>query len=166
MPEESPDDPLQSLPQSEINARAIPKIPLPSQINPHKRASLRSIRQETVRIYACLFQDRAKRSFGHLTRMVWNRSVSVGSGIEPDFVTTGGLAIKLKAALLQLTDYFPIAKTREPTHLGSNYDGVIPPLTGARKVLVVVSPTPGFDQFLRNIACDFERLGYGPPLGN
>jgi len=144
----------------------IPKIPPPSQINPHKRASLRSIRQETVRIYACLFQDRAKRSFGHLTRMVWNRSVSVGSGIEPDFVTTGGLAIKLKAALLQLTDYFPIAKTRGPTHLGSNYDGVIPPLTGARKVLVVVSPTPGFDQFLRNIACDFERLGYGPPLGN
>jgi len=107
---------------------------------------------------------------------------SVPSGISPEwfgivvyrlvvelnqiFVTTGGLAIKLKAALLQLTDYFPIAKTREPTHLGSNYDGVIPSLTGARKVLVVVSPTPGFDQFLRNIACDFERLGYGPPLGN
>ena len=77
--------------------------------------------------------------------MVWNRSVSAGSGIEPDLVTTGGLAIKLKAALLQLTNDFPIAKTRELTHLRSDDDGVIPPLTCGAKVLVVVSLTPGFD---------------------
>ena len=97
--------------------------------------------------------------------MVWNRSVSAGSGIEPDLVTTSGLAIKFKASLLQLTNDFPIAKTRQPTHLRSDDDSVTLPLTCGPKVLVVVSLTPGFDQPLRNISCDFERLRYGPPLG-
>ena len=90
-----------------------------------KRDSLRSIQDEDVRIYASLISNRAKRSFRQVTRIVWNRSVPVGSGIEPDFVTTGGLTIKFEAALLQFLNYFPIVKTREPTRLGCDYDGVI-----------------------------------------
>ena len=98
--------------------------------------------------------------------MVGNRCVSVGSGVEPDFVTAGGLAIELEAARLQFTNYFPIAISREPAHSGCDYDGVIPPLACTRKILSVVSLAPGIDQLPRNIACDVERLGNSPPLGD
>jgi hypothetical protein len=40
---------------------------------------------------------RAKCSLGHVTRMVGNGCVPVGGGVEPDFVTAGGLAVKLEA---------------------------------------------------------------------
>jgi hypothetical protein len=98
--------------------------------------------------------------------MVGNRCVPVGRGIEPDFVTTGGLAIKLEAARLQLPNYFPLAESREPAHSGCDYDGVVAPLACARKILSAVPVAPGFDQLPRNIACDVERLGDSPPLGD
>ncbi len=98
--------------------------------------------------------------------MVGNRGVSVGSRVEPDFVTPGGLAIELEAARFQLTNYFPIAESREPTYSGCDCDRVIPPLTCARKILRVVPFAPGLDQLPCNIACDVERLSDGPPLGD
>ena len=81
-------------------------------------------------------------------------------------MTASGLAIKLEAARLQLTNYFPIAESREPTHSGCDYDGVIPPLTGTGETLSVVPLAPCFDQLPRNIACDVQRLGDSPPLGD
>jgi hypothetical protein len=72
---------------------------------------LPSIRNEDVRIYASLFQNRPECSFGHFARVVGNRCVTIRWALEPDFVTAGGLAIKLEAARLQLTNYFPIAES-------------------------------------------------------
>jgi hypothetical protein len=71
---------------------------------------LPSIPNEDAGFYAGLFQNRPKCSFGHVSRVVGNRCVRVGSGVEPDFVTAGGLAIKLEAARLRLVSLRTISR--------------------------------------------------------
>ena len=53
--------------------------------------------EELVGMNAGLFEQRSKRSLGHVPRMVRHRGVSADRGVVPDFVTARGLSIKLES---------------------------------------------------------------------
>ena len=56
--------------------------------------------QKLLRLDARLFEDGPQRAFGHITGVVGDGGVSVCGGVEPDFMATRRLAIKLKPQLL------------------------------------------------------------------
>jgi hypothetical protein len=56
--------------------------------------------QEIFRLNSCLFLDRSKRPFRHVTGMVGDCSVAIYPLVEPDFVASGSLTVKLKSARL------------------------------------------------------------------
>jgi hypothetical protein len=66
--------------------------------------------------------------------MVGNSCIATGSGIEPDFVTASGLAIKYEAANFELSNDLPIPEPREAAHSRGDYDGVVSPLARSRQI--------------------------------
>ena len=48
--------------------------------------------------------------------MVGNGGVMVGSGVKPDLVRAGGLAIELEAELLEPLDDLPVTEAGESAH--------------------------------------------------
>jgi hypothetical protein len=57
--------------------------------------------------------------------MVWDRRVTPSFRIEPDFMATRGLPVKLKPKSLESSDDLATAKSRKPAHLSANNKGRI-----------------------------------------
>ena len=58
-----------------------------------------------------LFENGPKRALRHVSGMVWKCGVSVGSLIVPDFMTSGGLAIKGETKRLEPLGYFSVPES-------------------------------------------------------
>jgi hypothetical protein len=72
--------------------------------------------EKHFRLNRGLPQDRSKCSLWHIAGMIRNRCVAASRRVEPDLVTTGGLAVKLESKGPQLSNDFAIAKSREAAH--------------------------------------------------
>jgi hypothetical protein len=62
-------------------------------------------------INICLFQNCPQSAFGHLSGVIRDCGKSFCFGIKSDFVTAGGLTVKLKAETFQNPDNFAVSKT-------------------------------------------------------
>jgi hypothetical protein len=67
--------------------------------------------QKVVRRDTGLFENGPERAFGHVAGMIGYRGVSVGLLIVPDFMTTGGLAVKGETKYLGPLGYFSITES-------------------------------------------------------
>jgi hypothetical protein len=76
------------------------------------RAHRPSIPQEIIRIDSRLLQDRSERALRHVAWMIWDRGKTPRAGIEPDLMATGGLAVELKTAPLQLPNDLSVSESR------------------------------------------------------
>lgn len=66
--------------------------------------------------------------------MVRNCRVPVRRGAEPNFVTSSGVPVEFKPEYLQLPGNFPVSKSRQSPHLGSNDYGEVSTLGDTRQL--------------------------------
>jgi hypothetical protein len=66
--------------------------------------------QELFGRHAGLFEDGTERPFGHVTRMVGDRGVSMRRGVHPNLVTPGSLTVELKSEGFEPLDDFPVSE--------------------------------------------------------
>lgn len=62
-------------------------------------------------------------ALGHVTRVIGNRRVPMSTQVEPDFVTPGGLSIKLKTELFEPPDNIPITESAQSPHQNPTING-------------------------------------------
>lgn len=121
--------------------------------------------QKFFRFNCRLFQDRSQRTLWHFAGMVGNGGVTIGRGIEPDFVAPGGLTVELEATRSQFPCDFTITESREPAHSSGHHNGKFMPGgddTGQRCITIAFAAS--FDQLPCDIASDVERFCDGPAL--
>jgi len=122
--------------------------------------------EEYFRIDACLLQDGSEGSFRHIAGMVRNSGVLVPAWMEPDLMTSCGMAVEHKTAGLEPSDYLSVAEPGQAAHLCRHHDGVVLPLgsSGQRRSSL---PFPaGFDELSGHIPRDIEGFRHSPALGH
>ena len=128
--------------------------------------TLGSSLQEYFWIDFCLLQNRWKRSFGHIARVIGYGSVPIRMGVEPNLVTSGSLTIEFEAAFLELPYDLPVAESRQAAHLRWNYNCVVAAISNGRQIRKAIALAARLDQFARDISGDVERFGDSTPLSN
>ncbi len=69
--------------------------------------------EEVLSAHIGLPEDRSERSFRKVARMIGYRRVPVRGGVEPDLVTSCGLAVELKTESPEPAGHVPVTETRE-----------------------------------------------------
>jgi hypothetical protein len=96
--------------------------------------------------------------------MIRHRCLTIHARIQPDFVATGGLAIKLEAAHLQFPSDLPVSEPCQPSHSRRDHNRLVSPFTGSRQTRGAIALAPGFDQFPGYVARNLKCLGNRPTL--
>jgi YD repeat-containing protein len=94
---------------------ADPNLPTPQLAWPDK-SPLSFLLQERLGVDTGLLEDGAQGALGHVAGMIGDGGVAIRRRVEPDLVAARGLAMKLKAKLLEALDDLAIAKARQRPH--------------------------------------------------
>ena len=138
--------------------------------------------QEVFQGDASLIEDGAEGPFGQVSGVVGNGRVAVCLGVEPDFMTSGSLAVKTKTEHLyrsraqrsllralcapEPADDLGVTKPSQPAHSGTYNNHEIATLIASGEGGCSVPVATGFDEFAGHVPCNLEGLSDSSTLGD